>query len=183
MSWLQKISQRIDALNERVGRAISWLASLMVMVVAWNVFLRLLFARGSVAIQELEWHLFGPLFLLTAGYTLVHNEHVRVDIFYSRLSARGKAVVDLVGSLLFLIPVCILVIWTSWYLIAASWVDGEVSPDPGGLPARYILKAVMPVGFFLLGLQGVSMAIHSLCRLLGLEGEEDAQEGDTHVGT
>ena len=183
MSWLQKISRHIDALNERVGRAISWLASLMVVVVAWNVFLRLFFHKGSVAMQELEWHLFGPLFLLTAGYTLVHNEHVRVDIFYSRLSARTQAVVDFVGSLFFLIPVCILVIWTSWPFIAASWVVGEVSPNPGGIPARYILKAVIPVGFSLLGLQGVSMAIHSLCRLMGLEGEEVIAEGDTFLGT
>ncbi|MFQ6024732.1 MAG: TRAP transporter small permease subunit, partial [Acidiferrobacterales bacterium] len=113
MSWLQKMSRRIDALNERVGRAMSWIAFLMVAVVAWNVFLRYLFHRGSVAMQELEWHLFGPLFLLTAAYTLVHDEHVRVDIFYSRLSARAKAVVDLVGSLLFLLPVCVLIIWTS----------------------------------------------------------------------
>ncbi|MFQ5658470.1 MAG: TRAP transporter small permease subunit [Candidatus Methylomirabilales bacterium] len=183
MSWLQRVSRKIDALNERVGRAISWLAFLMVAVVAWNVFLRLFFAKGSVAMQELEWALFGPLFLLTAAYTLVHDEHVRVDILYSRLSARAKALVDLAGSLLFLIPVCVLIIWTSWPFIAASWAAGEVSPDPGGLPARYILKAVIPVGFSLLGLQGLSMAIHSLCRLMGLEGEEDRPEGDTFVGT
>jgi len=183
MYWLQKISRRIDVLNERVGRAMSWLATLMVAVVAWNVFLRLFFHKGSVAMQELEWALFGPLFLLTAGYTLVHDEHVRVDIFYSRLSDRGKALVDLAGSLLFLIPVCVLIIWTSWPFIAASWAAGEVSPDPGGLPARYILKAVIPVGFSLLGLQGLSMAIQSLCRVMGLEGEEDTSEGDTFVGT
>ncbi|MFQ5990762.1 MAG: TRAP transporter small permease subunit [Candidatus Methylomirabilales bacterium] len=183
MSWLQKMSRRIDALNERVGRAMSWIAFLMVAVVAWNVFLRYLFHRGSVAMQELEWHLFGPLFLLTAAYTLVHDEHVRVDIFYSRLSARAKAVVDLVGSLLFLLPVCVLIIWTSWGFVAASWAAREGTPDPGGLPARYILKAVIPIGFSLLGLQSVSMAIHSLCRLLGLESEEDTQEGDTFLGT
>ena len=182
MSWLQKISRGIDALNEQIGRAISWLAIVMVAVVAWNVFLRLVFHKGSVAMQELEWALFGPLFLLTAGYTLVHNEHVRVDIFYSRLSARTKALVDFAGSLLFLIPLCILGIWTSWSFVAASWVVGEVSPDPGGLPARYVLKAVIPLGFSLLGLQGLSMAIHGLCRFLGLEGE-DVSEGEekTHA--
>ncbi|MCZ6550661.1 MAG: TRAP transporter small permease subunit [candidate division NC10 bacterium] len=183
MSWLRKISRGIDALNEQIGRAISWIAIVMVAVVTWNVFLRLLFHKGSVAMQELEWALFGPLFLLTAGYTLVHNEHVRVDIFYSRLSARARGFIDFAGSLLFLIPVCILGIWTSLSFVAASWVVGEVSPDPGGLPARYILKAVIPLGFFLLGLQGFSMAIHGLSRFLGLEGEEDAQEGDTFLGT
>ena len=183
MSWLQRISRRIDALNEHVGRAISWLAFVIIAVVAWNVFLRYLFHTGSVAMQELEWHFFGPLFLLTAGYTLVHNEHVRVDIFYSRLSARGRAIIDLVGSLLFLIPVCVLIIWTSWSFVAASWAAGEGTPDPGGLPARYILKAVMPIGFSLLGLQGVSMAIHGLSRFLGLESEEDTQEGESFLGT
>ena len=182
MSWLQKISRGIDALNEQTGRAISWLAIVMVAVVAWNVFLRLVFHKGSVAMQELEWALFGPLFLLTAGYTLVHNEHVRVDIFYSRVSARARALIDFAGSLLFLIPLCILGIWTSRSFIAASWAVGEVSPDPGGLPARYVLKAVIPLGFSLLGLQGLSMAIHSLCRFLGLEGE-DVSEGEdkTHA--
>ena len=183
MSWLQTLSRKIDALNERVGRAVSWLAFLMVAVVAWNVFLRYLFHKGSVAMQELEWHLFGPLFLLTAAYTLVHDEHVRVDILYSRLSTRAKAVVDLAGSLLFLIPVCILVVYTSWGFVAASWAAREGTPDPGGLPARYILKAVIPVAFSLLTLQGLSMAIHSLGRLLGVEGEEERQEGDRFLGT
>ncbi|MFQ5883444.1 MAG: TRAP transporter small permease subunit, partial [Candidatus Methylomirabilales bacterium] len=87
-----------------------------------------------------------------------------------------------VGSLLFLIPVCIIIIWTSLSFVAASWGAQEGSPDPGGLPARYVLKAIMPIGFSLLGLQGVSMAIHSLCRLLGLEGEEAPEvEEKTHV--
>ncbi|MFQ5848317.1 MAG: TRAP transporter small permease subunit, partial [Candidatus Methylomirabilales bacterium] len=160
----------------------SWIALVLVLVVAWNVIVRYLFHRGSVAMQELEWHLFGPLFLLTAAYTLVYDEHVRVDILYSRFSARTRAYVDFVGSLLFLIPVCIIIIWTSWSFIGASWAAGEGSPDPGGLPARYILKAIMPIGFALLGLQGVSMALHSLCRLLGLEGEEVSEgEEKTHA--
>ena len=183
MSWLQRLSHRIDTLNIRVGHAISWLSFVLVLVIAWNVLLRYLFHRGSVAMQELEWHLFGPLFILTAGYTLALDEHVRVDIFYSRVSRKTKAVVDFVGSLLFLTPVVVLVIWTSWSFIAASWGAGEGSPDPGGLPARYILKAVMPVGFILLGLQGLSMAIHSLCRLLGMESDEGSHSEETRVGT
>jgi TRAP-type mannitol/chloroaromatic compound transport system permease small subunit len=183
MSWLQRISSGIDKLNERVGHAMSWVSLLVVVVVAWNVLLRYLFHKGSVAMQELEWHLFGPLFILTAGYTLLCDEHVRVDIFYSRVSAKGKAVVDLIGSLCFLIPVSLLVIWTSYSFVAASWAAGEGSPDPGGLPARYILKAVMPVGFALLALQAVSMAIHSLCRVLGLEGAEVRTSEETVRGS
>lgn len=181
MSWLQRVSRRIDTLNERVGHAVSWLSIVIVAVIAWNVFLRYVFHTGSVALQELEWHLFGPLFILTAAYTLGQDEHVRVDIFYSRLSSKRRAFVDLVGSLAFLIPVCVLIIWTSWDFVAASWAAGEGTPDPGGLPARYVLKAVMPVGFVLLGLQGLSMAIHSLCRVLGIEGDDGQEpEGDSH---
>ncbi len=183
MSWLQRMSRFIDTVNRRIGHAISWLSLVLVLVVAWNVLLRYLFHTGSVAMQELEWHLLGPLFLLTAAYTLVLDEHVRVDIVYSRLSARRKAVIDFVGSLLFLVPVCILVVWTSWSFVTASWAAGEGSPDPGGLPARYVLKAVIPIAFVLLGLQGVSMAIHSLCRLLGIEEEDSRRPEEGAHGT
>lgn len=166
MEWLAKVQRRIDWLNERVGRASSWLGLAIVCVTAWDVAMRYLFHSGSTALQELEWHLFGPLFLLAAGYTLLHDEHVRVDIFYSRFSPQGKAFIDLFGSLFFLLPLCTLVVWTSWDFVAAAWRAGEGSPDPGGLPARYVLKAVMPAGFVFIGLQAVSVAIRSFLILM-----------------
>ncbi|MFQ5893411.1 MAG: TRAP transporter small permease subunit [Nitrospinota bacterium] len=177
MAWLVKLRRFIDGLNERIGRAVSWLTLAIVCITAWDVTLRYLFRKGSVALQELEWHLFGPVFLLAAGYTLLHDEHVRVDIFYSRLSPKMKALIDLVGSLLFVIPLCVLLIWTSWGFVAASWRAGEESPDPGGLPARYLLKAVIPLGFLFIGLQALAMAIKSLYILLDLEGA-DPPEGE-----
>ena len=149
----------IDRLNDRVGRAASWLVLLMVLVTTADVILRYLFRTSYLFVQELEWHLFGVLFLLAGGYTHLKGEHVHVDIFYSRLSSRAKAMVDLVFTLLFLFPTCFLLIKTSLPFVANSWATLEGSPDPGGLPARYLLKAIIPLGFALIALQGISEAI------------------------
>ncbi|MCK8603405.1 TRAP transporter small permease subunit [Desulfoferrobacter suflitae] len=173
---ITKIVGGIDRLNQRVGRAVSWLSGLMVVVVTVDVVMRYLFRTSYVFVQELEWHLFGALFLLGAGYTLLHDAHVRVDIFYQRLTARQQAWVDLLGTLLFLLPGCILVISTSWEFFINSWSIGEGSPDPGGIPARYILKAVIPIGFFLVALQGISLALKSLTALLGYSLKTDEEE-------
>jgi TRAP-type mannitol/chloroaromatic compound transport system permease small subunit len=140
-----------------------------VLITVGDVIMRYIFHTGAVFIQELEWHLFGILFLLAAGFTLLRDGHVRVDIFYARLSRRGKAWVDLLGVLLLLLPVCALVIWSSQKFVANSWAFREGSPDPGGLPARYLIKAVIPLGFMLVALQGVSEAIKNLRVLMGPE--------------
>ncbi|MFQ5848991.1 MAG: TRAP transporter small permease subunit [Candidatus Binatia bacterium] len=149
----------IDRINDRVGRASSWLTALMVVVTTSDVILRYLFNTSYVFIQELEWHLFAVLFLMAAGYTHLRGDHVRVDIFYTRLSPRAQALLDLVFGMLFLFPTCFLLIKTSIPFVARSWAVLEGSPDPGGLPARYLLKAVIPVGFTLIGLQGISETI------------------------
>ncbi|MFQ5539408.1 MAG: TRAP transporter small permease subunit [Candidatus Binatia bacterium] len=149
----------IDQINDRVGRATSWLTILMVVVTTFDVLLRYLFNTSFVFIHEVEWHLFAVLFLMAAGYTHLKGNHVRVDILYTRLSPRSQALVDLVFGLLFLFPTCFLLIKTSLPFVSHSWAVLEGSPDPGGLPARYLLKAVMPVGFTLLGLQGISETI------------------------
>lgn len=162
---LLRISNGIDALNEKVGNVVGWLTTLLVIVVCYNVFTRYVLNTSNIASQELEWHIFAIIFLFGAGYTLRHNRHVRVDVFYHNFSPKQKAWVDLIGSLIFLIPFAILVIVTSWNFTIGSYQIGETSPDPGGLPARYILKACLPLGAILLLLQGISLALKSLVEI------------------
>ena len=156
-----------DALNEKVGFGVSWLTSLLVLVVCYDVFTRYVLKNSIVAVQELQWHLFAVIFLVGAAYTLKHNRHVRVDVFYTRFSERTRGWIGFTGSLIFLIPLCILAIWTSRTFVATSYLIGETSPDPGGLPARFVLKSVIPIGFALLLLQGVALALGSLLKALG----------------
>ncbi len=164
---LQRLARLIETFSEWSGRLVSWLVLLMVMIISYDVAMRYLFQHGSVALQELEWHLFALIFLLGAAYTLKHDEHVRVDIFYQSrwMGARGRAWIDLLGSLFFLIPFCLLVIHGSLPFVLNAYHLGEGSPDPGGLPARYLLKAAIPLGFALLLLQGLAMAIRSLLEI------------------
>ena len=152
----------VNTLNERIGFLVSWLTTAMVAVVCYDVFTRYLLKQSSVAVQEMEWHLFAIIFLLGAAYTLKHDRHVRVDIIYMRLSERQRAWINLLGTLLFLIPFAILIIWSSKNFIINSFVIGESSPNPGGLPARYLLKACIPLGFILVLLQALSLAFSSL---------------------
>ena len=112
--------------------------------------------------MELEWHLFSLIFLLSAGYTLKYNKHVRVDLFYENMSDREKAVINLTGGLLFLLPWCILIIWTSFGYAQSAWLIKESSPDPGGLPGRYVIKFAISIGFTLLALQGISMILKNI---------------------
>ncbi len=162
----------IDELNEKVGYLVSWLTTLLVLVVCYDVFTRYLLRKSSITIQELEWHLFAVIFLLGAAYTLKHDRHVRVDVFYSKFSERGRAWVNLLGGLVFLIPFSLLVIYTSSDFVINSFLIKETSPDPGGLPARYILKACIPIGFGLVLLQGISMIFRSILILRGRELEK-----------
>jgi len=164
----------IDSTNEAVGRMVSWVSLLLVLVVFVDVVMRYLFRTSFVFTQELEWHLFAFIFLIGAGYTLLHDGHVRVDIIYQRLSVKGRAWVNLIGVILFLIPGCWLVISTSWKFVGNSFSVMEGSPDPGGIPYRFIIKGTMTVGYALLLLQGLSMGLHALLQLLGVEaGEEE----------
>lgn len=171
-----KIINIIDRLNERTGTAVSWLSGAMVLIVCYDVFTRYVLNKSSVAVQELEWHLFAVIFLMGAACTFKDNRHVRIDIFYLRLSEKGRAAVDLVGTVFFLIPFCLVVIWTSIDFFLNSLSVGESSPDPGGLPARYIIKACIPVSFLLIMLQGVSVALKSFYKLTGKY--SDIQEGN-----
>ncbi len=163
---LTKIAAALDRFSERSGRLVAWLILAMTLLVAYDVAMRYLFHKGSVALQELEWHLFALLFLLGAAYTLKHDAHVRVELIYHRLSARGRAWVDLLGTLLFLLPFCLLIIYSSWPFVANAFNFAESSPDPGGLPHRWLLKAAIPLGFGLLLLQGIALALKNLAFLL-----------------
>ncbi|MGD8780659.1 MAG: TRAP transporter small permease subunit [Ignavibacteria bacterium] len=155
----------IDTANEKIGRAVSWLSFTLVLVVCYDVFTRYFLKVSSVAVQELEWHLFSVLFLLSAAYTLKHDDHVRVDIFYSKLNERNKAIVNIIGSLLLLIPFCLMVIFTSKNFVYSSFQISEISPDPGGLPARFVLKSFVPVSFIFLFLQGIGLFLKSFVTL------------------
>lgn len=168
-SGLGTLVRSIDAVNDRVGRGTAWLALLLVLVTTYDVFMRYLFNTSFVFIQEMEWHLFAVMFLVTAGYAHLLNSHVRVDIIYARLSRRTQARIDLACGLIFLFPTVFLLIWTSIPFVAASARILEGSPDPGGIPGRFLLKAVIPLGFLLLGLQGISETIKSVSRAFGKE--------------
>jgi TRAP-type mannitol/chloroaromatic compound transport system permease small subunit len=168
-SSLRRLAKKIDAFQDRFGRAVSWLMLGMVLVVFTDVVLRYAFNMSSVFTQELEWHLFGIVYLLAAGYTMLYDEHVRVDIMYSRLSPRRKAWFDFVLLFVFFFPACLLIVITSWPFVKLSWTLGEGSPDPGGIPARWALKSVIILGFLILMLQGVSQAIKTFHVAMGWE--------------
>ena len=152
-----------------MGRGVSWLMLALVLLVFTDVIFRYLFSRSFVFAQELEWHLFGLVYLIAAGYTMLHDEHVRVDILYARLSPRGKARMDFVLLWVFFFPSCLLVLYTTWPFVRNSFVVNEGSPDPGGIPARWVIKSMILVGFALLVLQGISEAIKTFYWAKGWE--------------
>ena len=162
---LQRLSHAIDALNETVGRLVSWLTTALVLLIVFDVAARYLFNTSSAGVIELEWHLFSFIFLLGAAYALKHDRHVRVDVFYQSFSKKQQAWVNLVGTVLFLIPLSYVIIQTSGKFAFNAWVMQEGSADPGGLPARYIVKAAIPVGFSLLLLQAISLLCQSILTL------------------
>ena len=157
---------RIERFVDLVGEWTSWLALVIVALMATNVLLRYLFSTGSVWAQELEWHLLARLILFGSSYALRHGAHVRVDIIYGRFSERSKAIVDLASAIL-AIAISALFIWFSLHYVQQSYVIDEGSPDPGGLPHRYLLKALIPIGFALLLLQSIAVALDSLEKLRG----------------
>lgn len=163
-----------NKLNEWVGSGVSWLTTILVIVVCYDVFTRYLLNNSLVAVQELQWHLFALIFLLGAAYSLKHDKHVRVDVFYSRFSPRTKAWVNLVGSVVFLMPFCVMVIWSSLNFAANAYHIGEISPDPGGLPARWVLKTAIPVGFVLILIQCLALTFQSVLTILGHSEQEES---------
>jgi len=166
---LNQLSVRLEQVSERTGMLVSWLVLAMVLLVSYDVAMRYFFQSGSVALQEMEWHLFSLIFLIGAAYTLKHDDHVRLDLFYKSkfMDDRRRAWIDLFGSIFLLIPFCILIILSAWPFVYQSYIHLEGSPDPGGLPYRWILKASIPLGFTFLLLQGVSEIVKNLSTILG----------------
>ena len=173
-SYLVNIIRWTDRLNTWIGSTVVTAAVLLfILVIFSNVVLRYLFNTSFVFLAELEWHLFAFVFLLGAGFTLLHDRHVRVDIFYSQMSPRKQAWVNLVGVAGLLIPCCYLVLSTTIPWVVDAYQVGETSLDPGGIPARFVIKAALPLGYFLMLLQGISLAIKSAFFLAGAPLTED----------
>ena len=178
MKPLLAFARLIDALTERIGRLVIWLVLVATLISAGNALLRYTLGMSSNAWLEIQWYLFGAMFLLAAGYTLKHNGHVRIDIFYNRISPRGQAWIDLVGGLLFLLPMAALMTWLAWPMFHEAWLSNEMSPDSGGL-LRWPVKLMLPLGFALLALQGIAEVIKRIGLLTGhlsLPHESPAEE-------
>lgn len=153
---MQRLIAIIDSISERLGRTIAWIAMAMVLVMVSIVVLRYLFQYGSIAMQESIMYMNAAVFALGAGYTLKVQGHVRVDIFFSRQSTRRRALIDLTGTAVFLIPSMLAIIWLSWDYVSLSWRLREASPESSGLPYVYLLKTAILLLPALLLLQGVA---------------------------
>lgn len=156
----------IDGISTKVGKAVSWFTLLLVVITIYDVLMRYVFKAGTIWIQEAEWHLFAANFMLAGSWTLLKGGHVRVDLLYARFSLKIKAWIDVLGTVFFLLPFCVLIIWASLPFVISSWSMLEGSPDPGGLPALYLLKTVIPITFVLIGFQGISQMIKNVYILL-----------------
>jgi len=167
MRFLLMLSQWIDRLTVRIGKAVTWLTLIVVLVSAGNAIIRKVFMTSSNAWLELQWYLFGAIFLLAAGYTFLNNEHVRVDVLSSKLSRRTQVKIDVFGVLFFMLPACVLVFWLSIPYFLESWQLNEQSSNTGGL-VRWPVKVLIPLGFGLLILSGISHLIHCIGFLRGL---------------
>jgi TRAP-type mannitol/chloroaromatic compound transport system permease small subunit len=167
VSLLLSVSRLIDRLSERIGHAFYWLVLAAVLISAANAVVRKALNVSSNAFLEIQWYLFSAIFLFLAGYTLLHNDHVRIDVVSSRLSKRAQTWIDIVGTVLFLFPMAFLLMWLSWPIFVDTYVHHEISTNAGGLliwPARLLV----PIGFFLLILQGISELIKRIAFLRGL---------------
>ena len=179
MQLLLKMSRLIDALNERIGRWVYWLVLVAVLVSAGNAIIRKLFNMSSNAFLELQWYLFSAVFLLCAGYTLLRNEHVRIDVIAGRLSAKAQTWIDILGTVFFLLPMAILFIYLSWPIFVRTFTHNEISTNAGGLviwPARLLV----PIGFTLLALQGLSELVKRIAFLTGA-GPDPVPRHDAHA--
>lgn len=161
---MHAVADAVDRAVDRIGSAASWLALVIVVLMAANVLLRYVFGIGSVWSQELEWHLLAPLVLVGMSYALNKGEHVRVDVFYARYPPRLQAAVDLLAALLALALALLMIRYAIPY-VKQSYAIGEISADPGGLTHRWLLKALIPLGFALFAVQAAAQALRALLRL------------------
>ncbi len=167
MNALLRLCRAIDAVNDRIGRLSMWLVLAAVLVSAVNAIVRKAFSVSSNAYLEMQWYLFAGVFLLGAGYVLLKNEHVRIDALAGRWSRRTQVWIDVVGIVVFLLPLCVWVVLQSWPVFAQAYVTGEMSSNAGGL-IRWPAYLLLPLGFALLGLQALSELIKRIAFLRGL---------------
>lgn len=179
MQALLRMSRIIDAINERVGKTVYWLVLATVLISAANAIVRKVFNMSSNAMLELQWYLFSAIFLFCAGYTLLRNEHVRIDVITGRLSVRAQTWIDVFGTIFFLLPMAGLFLYLSWPVFMRTFVHGEISTNAGGLviwPARLLV----PIGFALLILQGLSELTKRVAFLAGA-GPDPVLRHDPHA--
>ena len=179
MQALLKVSRLIDRMSEFLGRWVAWLVLAAVLLSAGNAIVRKIFNQSSNSLLELQWYFFSAVFLLCAGYTLLRNEHVRIDIVAGRFSARTQTWIDVLGTIFFLIPMVVLFIYLSWPVFIRTYVHNEISTNAGGLwiwPARMLV----PIGFTLLSLQGLSELFKRIAFLAG-KGPDPIKRHDAHA--
>lgn len=167
MQGLLKLAGMVDDLNDRVGRAMIWLILIVVIVSAGNAVSRFSLNMSSNAMLEVQWYLFSAVFLFSAGYVLKRNEHIRIDIIAGRLSDRAQNWIDVFGIVVFLLPMAIMLVYLSWPVFMLAWKSGEMSSNPGGL-IRWPVRLMVPVGFVLLILQGLSELVKRIAFLKGV---------------
>ena len=166
MTFLLGLSRLIDKFNDQIGKLVRWLVLGAVLISAGNAIVRKMFDTSSNALLEIQWYLFAGVFMLGAGYAFLRNVHVRIDFISSKLSKRTNAVIDALGIVVFLIPLCVIMGWLSWPLFYNAWVTGEMSSNAGGL-IRWPVLALMPAGFAILLAQALSELIKRIAFLLG----------------
>ncbi|NBB73693.1 MAG: TRAP transporter small permease subunit [Bacteroidetes bacterium] len=179
--WL-RLATTFDRFAERTGRFVYWLTLAMVLIGSYNAIARYTEQYTGLNLSsnmwlELQWYLFSLVFLLGAAYGLKHDVHVRVDVVYESLSRRGRAWINLLGTLLFLFPFSLVMLVMSWPMVRNSWAVWEQSPDPGGLP-RYPIKTIIPIAFLLLIVQGVAFTIRQVAVLRGQADSDEQQPED-----
>jgi TRAP-type mannitol/chloroaromatic compound transport system permease small subunit len=167
MNALLQLSRLIDALNERIGHIVYWAVLISVIVSAANAIVRYSLHTSSNAWLEVQWYLFSAVFLLCSGYTLLRNEHIRIDIVFGHFTRRTQVWIDIFGTVFFLLPMAIIIGWLSWPMFWNSYVGHEMSMNAGGL-VRWPVKVLVPAGFLLLVLQGFSELIKRVAFLMGL---------------
>ena len=166
MSFLLKLSAWIDTLNTKVGKLTTWMILITTLISAGNAIVRKMFDTSSNALLEVQWYIFAGVFLLGAAYGLLQNSHVRIDFISSRLSARTRNWIDVVGIIVFLFPLCIMMIVEGWPVFERAWASGEMSSNAGGL-IRWPVYLLIPAGFAVLMAQGLSELIKRIAYLTG----------------
>ena len=181
MNLLLKFSGLIDRLNTAVGRSVYWLVLVVALVSAGNAVVRYTLNYSSNAWLEIQWYLFAAIFLLCSGYTLLNNEHIRIDVVAGRFSRRTQTWIEIIGGVFFLLPMACLIMWLSWPIFVSAMQSGEQSSDAGGL-IRWPARGLIPLGFLLLALQGVSETIKRVAFLMGLIPDPAARTAVGHGG-